>query len=279
MSSSCDLLKLKPADAFKMLACDVHNGGFNVNFQLQQYVYKRRNDGNHIVKIDYTWEKLMLAARVIAAVETPSDVVVVSSRPTAQRAVLKFAAHTGASAIVGRFTPGTFTNYMTKNFKEPRLLIVTDPLLDHQAVTEASFVNLPVISFVAPDSPMRFIDIGIPCNNKGTKSIGLLWWFLARQVLILRGRIPVKTDFILDEKLIMPDLYFHREDLDKEEKKPLDKKQQAEPFSPEEFPEEPDMIAVPTDVDWTVAGWENTGPTATATTTAWASGGNTSGWN
>ena len=49
-----------------------------------------------------------------------------------QRAVLKFAGHTGSTSVAGRFTPGTFTNQIQKAFKEPRILIVSDPKLDHQ---------------------------------------------------------------------------------------------------------------------------------------------------
>lgn len=74
----------------------------------------------------------MLAARAIAAVENPADVVVVSARPYAQRALLKFAAHTGATAIFGRFSPGCLTNQIQKTFKEPRLLVISDPRVDHQ---------------------------------------------------------------------------------------------------------------------------------------------------
>lgn len=59
--------------------------------------------------------------------------------------MLKFAAHTGATAIAGRFTPGNFTNYITRSFREPRLIVVTDPRTDAQAIKEASYVNIPVI--------------------------------------------------------------------------------------------------------------------------------------
>ena len=90
-------------------------------------------------------EKIVLAARIIAAIDNPADVCVISARPYGQRAVLKFAAHTGAVAIAGRFTPGNFTNYITRSFKEPRLIIVTDPRTDAQAIKEASYVNIPVI--------------------------------------------------------------------------------------------------------------------------------------
>lgn len=59
----------------------------------------------------------MLAARAIAAIENPADVYVISSRPMGQRAVLKFARHTGATPIAGRFTPGAFTNQIQVNFQ------------------------------------------------------------------------------------------------------------------------------------------------------------------
>lgn len=66
--------------------------------------------GVHIINLRHTWEKLLLAARVIAAIEPHSEVFVISSKTFGQKAVLKFATHTGATPIAGRFTPGAFTN-------------------------------------------------------------------------------------------------------------------------------------------------------------------------
>lgn len=211
MSGNCEAFKLREEDVMKFLACQTHVGANNVDFQMEQYVWKRKLDGTYIINLKRTWEKLLLAARAIAAIENPADICVISARPYAQRAILKFAAHTGSTPVAGRFTPGTFTNQIQKAFREPRLLVVTDPRVDHQAITEASYVNIPVISFCNTDSPVKLIDIAIPCNNKGQRSVGLMWWMLAREVLLIKGKINRATGFMIDEKEIMPDLYFYRD--------------------------------------------------------------------
>ncbi|CAO2644110.1 40S ribosomal protein SA [Lemmus lemmus] len=140
MSGALDVLQMKEEDVLKLLAEGTHLGGTNLDFQMEQYIYKRKRD-----------------ARAIVAIENPADVSVISSRNTGQRAVLKFAAATGATLIAGRFTPGTFTNQIQAAFREPRLLVVTDPRADHQPLTEASYVNLPTIALCNTDSPLRYV--------------------------------------------------------------------------------------------------------------------------
>ena len=139
----------------------------------------------------------------------------------------------GARPIAGRYTPGTFTNQIQKAFFEPRLLIVTDPRVDHQPVREASYVNVPTIALANTDSPLRYIDVAIPCNNTGVNSIGLMWWFLARETLRMRGTLTREVEWD-----VMVDLYFYRdpEDIEKEEQERLAKEgAKAEAFQADAY--------------------------------------------
>jgi len=247
-------LALQEEDVTKMLAATTHLGSENTDYQMQQYVFKRRPDGVHIINLRRTWEKILLAARAIVAIERSSDVFVISSRPYGQRAVLKFGHYVGATAIAGRYTPGAFTNQIQAAFREPRLLIVTDPRADHQPITEASYVNIPVIAFCNTDSPLRYVDIAIPCNNKSPHSIGLMWWMLAREVLRLRGTIT------RDRWKIMVDLFFYR-DPEEAEKEEQAAKELAQVTKPEL---EPAVAAAVTDNWVTDAAVAAAGETAEA---------------
>jgi len=173
-----------------LLATNAHLGTQNVNPKMNRYIWKRRSDGVNIINIRKTWEKIVLAARVIAGIENPLDINVVSTRQSGQRAVLKFSQFTGAHPISGRFTPGGFTNQIQEKFLEPRLLVAADPRSDHQAITEASYVNVPVIAFCNTDSHVRLVDIVIPFNTSSNQAIGLGFWLLAREVMFLKGQLP-----------------------------------------------------------------------------------------
>lgn len=197
---------IQAAPARRFCLSQSHLGTKTLDFQMERYVYRRRDDGIYVINLEKTWEKLQLAARVIVAIENPQDIIVQSMRPYGQRAVLKFAHYTGAKVLSGRHTPGTFTNQIQKRFEEPRLLIVTDPRTDHQPVKETAYVNIPVIALCDTDSPIKNIDLVIPANNKGKNSIGVLYYLLARMVLQMRGTLEAGQPWD-----VMVDLFFYRD--------------------------------------------------------------------
>jgi len=226
MSAAKGVLSLQEEDLTKILVSQSHLGSSNLDFQMEQYVYSRRKaDGVCLFNVRKMWDKLVLAARAIAAIENPADVCVISARQISQRGVLKYARYTGATPIAGRFTPGSFTNQIQQAFKEPRLFIVTDPVADHQPITEASYVNIPVIAFVNSDNPLRHIDIAIPCNNRGSNSIGLMLWFLAREVLRMRGTLSRTEPWD-----VMCDLFFYRDQEESTKEEVVAQPEQHEPF-------------------------------------------------
>jgi len=188
---------------------------------MERYVFARRKDGIHILDLHVTWQKLILAARVLVAVENPADVCAVSARPYGQRAILKFSQYTGSQYIASRFTPGALTNQMQDTFLQPRILLITDPRADHQAITESAYVNIPVIAFCDTDSLLNYVDLAIPCNNRGQKALGMLYWMLTREILRMRGTIVRSVPWE-----IKVDLFFYRdpEELAKKE-------EEAQPFS------------------------------------------------
>uniref|UniRef100_A0A7S2ZZV0 Small ribosomal subunit protein uS2 n=1 Tax=Rhodosorus marinus TaxID=101924 RepID=A0A7S2ZZV0_9RHOD len=209
------ILQTKNEDIEKMLIASTHNGTKNCEVLVEPYVWRTRtDDGTNIINLEKTWEKLQLAARIIAAIENPQDIIAFSKREYGHRAVLKFAEYTGARCEAGRWTPGQLTNQICQKYSEPRLLIVNDPLVDCNPIREASYVGIPVIAFVDTDSPLQYVDVAIPGNTRTQYSIPLLWYLLTREVKYLRGEIPRGRPWE-----VMVDLFFYRnpKELDKQE--------------------------------------------------------------
>ena len=175
----------KKEDIKNLIIAGCHLGGKKITKQMKKYVYTIRKDGIAIFDVNKIYEKIQVAARIIASVD-PDSVISVSSREAGQRAVYKFSHFTKTQAVTGRWSPGMLTNQTTKKYVEPRLLIVSDPRTDYNAILESSYVNLPVIAICNSDNVLKYVDCAIPCNNRNNYSIAMIWYLLTKAVLEIK---------------------------------------------------------------------------------------------
>ena len=172
----------------------VHIGTQVKSKDMQDYIFKIRNDGLYILDVRKTNHMLIMAGKMLARYE-PSDILVVAQRQYAFRPVNKFSEITGVNSIVGRFIPGTLTNPQLKNYKEAKAIVVTDPLADTQVMKEARRTGIPIIALCDANNKTDYVDVVIPTNNKGRRSLAVIYWLLAREILKNRGAISDYSNF------------------------------------------------------------------------------------
>jgi len=171
-----------------------HIGTRQKTADIKQFIYKVRNDGLYIIDVKKTDEKIKTAAKFISKFK-PSEILVVSVRQYGQKPIKMLSEHTGMQVLDGRFRPGTLTNPIAKEFLEPELLIVTDPLADAQALHEAKNISIPIVGLCDTNNETKYLDIAIPTNNKGRRALALVYWLLARAILLEQGKIKKLDDF------------------------------------------------------------------------------------
>lgn len=182
---------LTPLDVY--LAAGVHIGTHICTKHMERFVYKLRPDGLYILNVRLIDERIRVAAKFISRFN-PESVLAVSARQYGFKPVEMFARLTNGKYVIGRFIPGTLTNPRIKSYIESDVVIITDPRTDTQALIEASKIGIPVVAIASTDSRLANIDLVIPGNNKGRKSLAVIYWLLARQVLRERGVIPPNGD-------------------------------------------------------------------------------------
>ncbi len=176
------------------LEAGVHIGTKTKTPGMKRFIYKVREDGLYLLDLEIINERIKTSAKLLAGYD-PKKVVVTASRIYAIAAAEKFAEITKANFFRGRVMPGIFTNPNRKDYVEPDIVLVSDTRNERQAIREARKTNVPVISLCDTDNWVKFVDVIVPCNNKGRRSLAMVYFLLAREVLKARGEISSNEEF------------------------------------------------------------------------------------
>jgi small subunit ribosomal protein S2 len=167
---------------------------------MQLFLDDTQQDGSglHIIDVHQTDARIRIVTQFLSNYEA-RRILVVSARQYGQRPARKFAQSIGAKHIVGRFIPGTLTNPRLRTYIEPEVILVTDPAADSQALSEAVKSGLPVVAICDANNRLRNVDLALPANNKGRRSLALVYWLLSREILKARGTVSNDMEWELAE--------------------------------------------------------------------------------
>ncbi len=193
--SSADGVELLVAED-EYLTSGVHIGTQHKTADMKPFIFRVRNDGLFVLDVAKTDGAIRAAAELLKEYD-PKRILFVSQRQYGQTPAKETAKAVGATAIAGRFMPGTLTNPVTPNFMEPDVLVVTDPLGDAQAIREAKNIGIPILGFCDSNNETKDLSVVIPGNNKGRRSLALLYWLLCREIMLVRGDLANREAFTM----------------------------------------------------------------------------------
>jgi len=176
------------------LKAGIHIGTKFKTKYMEPFIYKIRPDGLFILNLEKIDERILLAAKFLAQYE-PEDILVVSRRENGWKPIKAFSKLTGITIFAGRYPPGVLTNTSLKNFTEKKMLLVVDAWPDKNAVEDAARMGIPLVGLCDTNNQCNGIDLVVPCNNKGKKSLGLFFYILTREYMKIKGLIKNNEEF------------------------------------------------------------------------------------
>ena len=183
---------LVPQDTY--LKSGIHIGTKFKTKYMAKFIYKTRPDGLSVLNLQKIDERIKIAAKFLSQFE-PNEILVVSRRENGWKAVKKFGRLLGTKFFAGRYPPGILTNSNLKNYIEAKVILVTDSWPDRNSIADALKIGIPVVALCDTNNQANNIDLVVPCNNKGKKSLGLFFYILAREYMKERGMIKTDDDF------------------------------------------------------------------------------------
>ncbi|MBS3139446.1 30S ribosomal protein S2 [Candidatus Woesearchaeota archaeon] len=191
-------------DSNEYLKSGIHIGTKFKTKYMANFIYKTRPDGLSVLNLKKIDERIHTAAKFLSQY-APQDILIVSRRENGWKALKRLNQLTGIRVINGRYPPGILTNAQLETFTEPKIIMVCDPWPDKNAIDDAVRVGIPVIALCDTNNQSNNIDLVVPCNNKGKKSVGLLFYLIAKEYMLKRGllagaeEMPAKLDEFVEE--------------------------------------------------------------------------------
>ena len=177
---------LVPNDTY--LKAGIHIGTKFKTKYMEEFIYKTRPDGLSVLNVQKIDERLRILAQFLAQYK-PEEILVASRRENGWLPVKMFGKLTGAKVFAGRYPPGTLTNPQLKHYLEAKVILITDPWPDRNVIKDALKMGVPILALCDTNNQANDLDLVVPCNNKGKKSLGLLFWILTKEYLTLRDKI------------------------------------------------------------------------------------------
>ncbi len=191
-------------DSNEYLKSGIHIGTKFKTKYMANFIYKTRPDGLSVLNLKKIDERIALAANLLSQYEA-KDILIVSRRENGWKALRQVQKLTGMNVISGRYPPGILTNTNLETFMEPKIIVVCDPWPDRNAVSDAAKVGIPIIALCDTNNQSNDLDLVVPCNNKGKKSVGLVFFLVVREYMRKKGllrtdeELPVKLDDFVEE--------------------------------------------------------------------------------
>ena len=171
---------------------------------MRKYVYRRRLDGLAILNTLLVDKKLKQGIDFIKQFK-PEDWILVCKREAGWRAAKMFSELTGVRLFTKKYPAGILTNTVLPNFFETKMVMVSDPWLDKNALNDAKIVHLPVVGICDTNNHTADIDVVMIGNNKSNKSLGLFFWLMAREYMKahkIDKPLPGLEDFVGEELIL-----------------------------------------------------------------------------
>ena len=146
---------------------------------MRPFVYRRRADGLAIFNTDLIDEKLKEGVEYLSKFDA-EDIILVCKRQAGWKAAEKFSEITGIRVFTKKYPAGILTNTKLPEFFENELTVVTDSWLDKNALNDTLKVNKNVLMICDTNNFSKGADQVIIGNNKSAKSLGLIFYLLAK---------------------------------------------------------------------------------------------------